>query len=42
MTIARGPFESEVLALLPKLLGVARRLTRNDADAAFFETGVFR
>ena len=33
MTIARGPFESEVLALLPKLLGVARRLTRNDADA---------
>jgi RNA polymerase sigma-70 factor (ECF subfamily) len=33
MAIARDVFECEVLALLPKLLGVARRLTRNDADA---------
>lgn len=33
MAIARERFESEVLALLPRLLGVARRLTRNDADA---------
>jgi RNA polymerase sigma-70 factor, ECF subfamily len=33
MTIARDVFEREVLALLPRLLGVARRLTRNDADA---------
>lgn len=33
MAIARDLFESEVLALLPRLLGVARRLTRNDADA---------
>jgi RNA polymerase sigma-70 factor, ECF subfamily len=33
MTIARNVFEREALALLPKLLGVARRLTRNDADA---------
>lgn len=33
MAIARDVFESEVLALLPRLLGVARRLTRNDADA---------
>jgi RNA polymerase sigma-70 factor (ECF subfamily) len=33
MTIARDVFEREVMALLPKLLGVARRLTRNDTDA---------
>lgn len=33
MAIARDVFEREVLALLPKLEGVARRLTRNDADA---------
>jgi len=33
MAIARERFECEVLALLPRLLGVARRLTRNDADA---------
>ena len=33
MAIARDVFECEVLALLPRLLGVARRLTRNDADA---------
>ena len=33
MAIARGAFENEVLALLPRLLAVARRLTRNDSDA---------
>lgn len=33
MTVTRDEFEREVLALLPKLLGVARRLTHNDADA---------
>jgi RNA polymerase sigma factor (sigma-70 family) len=33
MPVAREQFEREVLALLPKLLGVARRLTRNDSDA---------
>lgn len=33
MAIGRDVFESEVVALLPKLLGVARRLTRNNADA---------
>lgn len=33
MAVTRDRFEREVLALLPKLLGVARRLTRNDADA---------
>jgi RNA polymerase sigma factor (sigma-70 family) len=33
MTVTREQFEREVMALLPKLLGVARRLTRNDADA---------
>jgi RNA polymerase sigma-70 factor (ECF subfamily) len=33
MAVARGAFEAGVMALLPRLLGVARRLTRNDADA---------
>jgi RNA polymerase sigma-70 factor (ECF subfamily) len=33
MAIARSAFESGVLALLPRMLGVARRLTHNDADA---------
>ena len=33
MTVARDVFEREVLALLPRLLGVARRLTRSDAEA---------
>lgn len=33
MRIDRSVFESEVLALLPRLLGVARRLTHCDADA---------
>jgi RNA polymerase sigma factor (sigma-70 family) len=33
MSVSREQFEREVLSLLPKLLGVARRLTRNDADA---------
>jgi RNA polymerase sigma-70 factor, ECF subfamily len=32
MAVTREQFEREVLSLLPKLLGVARRLTRNDAD----------
>lgn len=33
MAIAREVFERRVLALLGSLLGVARRLTRNDTDA---------
>jgi RNA polymerase sigma-70 factor (ECF subfamily) len=33
MAIARDVFERRLLALLGSLLGVARRLTRNDADA---------
>lgn len=33
MTIAKQVFEASVLALLPRLLGLARRLARNDADA---------
>lgn len=33
MAVTREQFERDVLTLLPKLLGVARRLTRNDADA---------
>lgn len=33
MPVDRKVFEREVLSLLPRLLGVARRLTRNDADA---------
>lgn len=33
MAVARGVFETQVRALLPRLLGVARRLTHNDADA---------
>lgn len=33
MAVPRGVFETQVRALLPRLLGVARRLTRNDADA---------
>jgi RNA polymerase sigma-70 factor (ECF subfamily) len=33
MPIDRTEFESRVLALLPRLRGVARRLARNDADA---------
>lgn len=33
MAVARDVFEREVLVLLPSLLGVARRLTRNHADA---------
>jgi RNA polymerase sigma-70 factor (ECF subfamily) len=33
MAVARAVFERQVLALLGSLLGVARRLTRNDADA---------
>lgn len=33
MAIAKQAFEARVLQLLPRLLGVARRLARNDADA---------
>jgi RNA polymerase sigma-70 factor, ECF subfamily len=33
MPITKDVFESEVLAILGRLTGVARRLTRNDADA---------
>jgi DNA-directed RNA polymerase specialized sigma24 family protein len=33
MPVPRGVFETQVRALLPRLLGVARRLTHNDADA---------
>ncbi len=33
MAITREEFESQVRVLLPRLLGVARRLARNDADA---------
>lgn len=33
MPVPRGVFETQVRALLPRLLGVARRLTRSDADA---------
>jgi RNA polymerase sigma-70 factor, ECF subfamily len=33
MSITKDNFESEVLAILGRLNGVARRLTRNDADA---------
>jgi RNA polymerase sigma-70 factor (ECF subfamily) len=33
MTISKQEFESRVLALLASMIGVARRLTRNDADA---------
>jgi len=33
MSITKDAFESEVLAILGRLHGVARRLTRNDADA---------
>ncbi len=33
MPIAKEAFETEVMALLGRLHGVARRLTRNDADA---------
>lgn len=33
MAIAKPAFEALVTALLPRLLGVARRLARNDADA---------
>ena len=33
MPITKDVFESEVLAILGRLNGVARRLTRNDADA---------
>jgi RNA polymerase sigma-70 factor (ECF subfamily) len=33
MPVSRGVFETQVRALLPRLLGVARRLTHNDADA---------
>lgn len=33
MAVGRHVFENEVMALLPTLLGVARRLTRNNADA---------
>jgi RNA polymerase sigma-70 factor (ECF subfamily) len=33
MAMARDEFEAQVSALLPRLLGVARRLARNDADA---------
>lgn len=33
MSIAKGAFETHVVALLPRLLGVARRLSGNDADA---------
>jgi len=33
MAITKDVFESEVLAILGRLNGVARRLTRNDADA---------
>jgi len=33
MAISREAFETEVMALLGRLHGVARRLTRNDADA---------
>ena len=33
MSITKDDFESEVLAILGRLHGVARRLTRNDADA---------
>ncbi len=33
MAVSREVFEARVLALLGSLQGVARRLTRNDADA---------
>jgi RNA polymerase sigma-70 factor (ECF subfamily) len=33
MAVARSAFEGGVMALLPRLLGVARGLTHNDADA---------
>jgi RNA polymerase sigma-70 factor (ECF subfamily) len=33
MAISKDAFETEVMALLGRLHGVARRLTRNDADA---------
>ena len=33
MAIARETFETEVMGMLGRLHGVARRLTRNDADA---------
>jgi RNA polymerase sigma-70 factor, ECF subfamily len=33
MTVSREVFETQVVALLAALQGVARRLTRNDADA---------
>lgn len=33
MPLAEGEFERTVMELLPRLLGVARRLTHNDADA---------
>lgn len=33
MAIAKSAFEDQVLALLPSLLGVARRLARNGGDA---------
>jgi RNA polymerase sigma-70 factor, ECF subfamily len=33
MALAEGEFERTVMNLLPRLLGVARRLTHNDADA---------
>ena len=33
MTISKDAFETQVLAILGPLHGVARRLTRNDADA---------
>jgi RNA polymerase sigma-70 factor (ECF subfamily) len=33
MTVSREAFETQVLGLLAALQGVARRLTRNDADA---------
>jgi RNA polymerase sigma-70 factor (ECF subfamily) len=33
MSISKEAFEAEVMALLGRLHGVARRLTRNDADA---------
>ena len=33
MSLSKKAFETEVLALLGKLQGVARRLTGNEADA---------
>ena len=33
MAVSRKVFEEQVLGLLGSLQGVARRLTRNDADA---------